>query len=103
MNQSALLIFCLILLTLSGAQGIPLSRTTRCTCISISTRSVNPGSLAKLEVIPASQSCPRVEIIATMKSGEKRCLNLESKIVKNVLKALSNKQRLKSSSTQSKA
>ncbi|XP_037006127.1 C-X-C motif chemokine 10 [Artibeus jamaicensis] len=102
MNQSALLIFCLILLTLSGAQGIPHSRTIRCTCISISDKSVNPSSLEKLEMIPASQSCPRVEIIATVKNGEKRCLNPESKIVKNILKALS-KQRLKNSSTQSKA
>ncbi|XP_045713978.1 C-X-C motif chemokine 10 [Phyllostomus hastatus] len=102
MNQSALLIFCLILLTLNGAQGILLSRTTRCTCISISNKSVNPHSLEKLEVIPASQSCPRVEIIATMKkNGEKRCLNPESKMVNNILKALS-KNRTKSS-TQSKA
>ncbi|XP_024432999.1 C-X-C motif chemokine 10 [Desmodus rotundus] len=103
MNQSALLIFCLILLTLSGAQGIPLSRTIRCTCISMSDKSVNPSSLEKLEMIPASQSCPRIEIIATMKkNGEKRCLNPESKIVKNILKALS-RTRSTRPSTQSKA
>ncbi|TEA09905.1 hypothetical protein DBR06_SOUSAS12110016 [Sousa chinensis] len=66
------------------------SRTTRCTCIKISDRPVNPRSLEKLEVIPASQSCPRVEIIATMKkNGEKRCLNPESKTIKNLLKAIS--------------
>ncbi|XP_057585143.1 C-X-C motif chemokine 10 [Hippopotamus amphibius kiboko] len=97
MNQSAVLIFCLILLTLSGTQGIPLSRTTRCACIKISDRPVNPKSLEKLEVIPASQSCPRVEIIATMKkNGEKRCLNPESKTIKNLLKAI-NKERSKRS------
>ncbi|XP_006079228.1 C-X-C motif chemokine 10 isoform X2 [Bubalus kerabau] len=95
MNKSGFLIFCLILLTLS--QGIPLSRNTRCSCIEISNGSVNPRSLEKLEVIPASQSCPRVEIIATMKkNGEKRCLNPESKTIKNLLKAI-NKQRTKRS------
>ncbi|XP_039086873.1 C-X-C motif chemokine 10 [Hyaena hyaena] len=97
MNQKAVLVFCLIFLTLSGTQGIPLSRTSRCTCIKISDRSVNPRSLEKLEVIPASQSCPRVEIIATMKkNGEKRCLNPESKTIKNLVKAIS-KERSKRS------
>ncbi|XP_004848097.1 C-X-C motif chemokine 10 [Heterocephalus glaber] len=84
-----ILIFCLIFLTLSGIQGIPLSRTIRCTCIETSTQSVNPRFLKKLEIIPASQSCPRVEIIATMKKNrEKRCLNPESKAIKNLLKAV---------------
>ncbi|XP_040093035.1 C-X-C motif chemokine 10 [Oryx dammah] len=95
MNKSGFLIFCLILLTLS--RGIPLSRNIRCTCIEISNGSVNPRSLEKLELIPASQSCPRVEIIATMKrNGEKRCLNPQSKTIKNLLKAI-NKQRTKRS------
>lgn len=97
MNQSAVLIFCLIFLTLTGTQGIPLSRTTRCTCIKISDGSVNLKSLEKLEVIPASQSCPRVEIIATLKkNGEKRCLNPESKKIKILLRAIS-KERSKTS------
>ena len=97
MNQSAVLIFCLIVLTLNGTQGIPLFRTTRCVCIDISNQPVNPKSLEKLEVIPASQSCPHVEIIATMKkNGEKRCLNTKSKAVKNILKAIS-KERSKRS------
>ncbi|XP_046947396.1 C-X-C motif chemokine 10 [Lynx rufus] len=90
MNQRAVLIFCLIFLTLSGIQGIPLSRTPRCTCIKISELSVNLRSLEKLEVIPASHFCPRVEIIATMKkNGEKTCLNPESKTIKNLVKAIS--------------
>ncbi|XP_022361918.1 C-X-C motif chemokine 10 [Lutra lutra] len=97
MNRSAVLIFCLIFLTLNGTQGIPFSRTTRCTCIKISDGSINPRSLEKLEVIPASQSCPRVEIIATLKkNGEKRCLNPASKKIKILLKAIS-KERSKTS------
>ncbi|CAK7316888.1 C-X-C motif chemokine 10 [Vulpes vulpes] len=93
MNQSAVLIFCLIFLTLNGTQGILLSRTIRCTCIKISDQPVNLRSLEKIEMIPASPSCPRVEIIATMKkSGEKRCLNPESKTIKSLVKAISKKR-----------
>ncbi|XP_066240960.1 C-X-C motif chemokine 10 [Saccopteryx leptura] len=99
MNQSAVFIFCLmLLLTLSGAQGIPLSRTTRCSCITISDKPVNPRSLEKLEMIPASQSCPHVEIIVTMKKNRgKRCLNPESKLVKNILKSFSKRSSTRSS------
>ncbi|XP_012506448.1 PREDICTED: C-X-C motif chemokine 10 [Propithecus coquereli] len=103
MNQSAILIFCLIFLTLSGTQGMPLSRTVRCTCIKISNQPVNPRSLEKLEIIPASQSCPSVEIIATMKKkGEKRCLNPESKAIKNLLKAVSKERSKRSPKTREK-
>ena len=49
--------------SVSFSAGIPLSRTIRCTCISMSDKSVNPSSLEKLEMIPASQSCPRIEIM----------------------------------------
>ncbi|XP_028644991.1 C-X-C motif chemokine 10 [Grammomys surdaster] len=93
MNPRAAVIFCLILLSLSGTQGIPLSRTVRCTCISIDDRPVKPRALGKLEIIPASLSCPQIEIIATMKkSDEKRCLNPESEAIKNLLKAVSQKR-----------
>lgn len=49
--------------SVSFSAGIPLFRTTRCVCIEISDQPVNPKSLEKLEVIPASQSCPHVEIM----------------------------------------
>ncbi|XP_006987283.1 C-X-C motif chemokine 10 [Peromyscus maniculatus bairdii] len=90
MNPSAALVLCLILLSLSGTQGIPLSRTVRCSCIKIDDRPVKPRALGKLEIIPASQSCPRVEIIVTMKkTEEKRCLNPDSEAVKSLLKLVS--------------
>ncbi|XP_007947221.1 C-X-C motif chemokine 10 [Orycteropus afer afer] len=104
MDQHAILIFCLVFLTLSGTQGIPLSRTPRCSCIKINDRPVNARSLEKLEMIPASLSCPRVEIIATMKkNGEKRCLNPESKNVKNILKAIRKERSKRSSQKQREA
>ncbi|XP_006143023.1 C-X-C motif chemokine 10 [Tupaia chinensis] len=97
MKPSAILLFCLIFLALSGTQGVPLSRTVRCTCITISNKFVHPKALEKLEIIPASQSCPRVEIIATMKkNAEKRCLDPESKAIKNLLKAVSKERSKKS-------
>uniref|UniRef100_A0A2K6LP98 Chemokine interleukin-8-like domain-containing protein n=1 Tax=Rhinopithecus bieti TaxID=61621 RepID=A0A2K6LP98_RHIBE len=89
MNQTTILICCLVFLTLSGIQGIPLSRTVRCTCISISNQPV----FRKLEIIPPSQFCPHCY---NEKKGEKRCLNPESKAIKNLLKAVS-KERSKRS------
>ncbi|KAL6047999.1 hypothetical protein STEG23_036120 [Scotinomys teguina] len=72
--------------------GIPLSRTVRCFCINIDDRPVKPRTLGKLEIIPASQSCPRIEIIVTMKkTEEKRCLNPESEAIKSLLKIVSKK------------
>ncbi|XP_019576051.1 C-X-C motif chemokine 10 [Rhinolophus sinicus] len=104
MNQSAVLIFCLIILTLSGTQGMPLSRSTRCLCITRSDKPVNPRSLEKLEVIPRSPSCPHVEIIVTMKKGKKqKCLNPESKTTENLLKALSKERSKRSTQLQRKA
>ncbi|XP_055967230.1 C-X-C motif chemokine 10 [Sorex fumeus] len=89
MNQRTVLILCLIFMALNGYQGVLLSKTIRCMCIKMSNQTVNPRSLEKLEVIPASQFCPQVEIIAVMKrNGEKRCLDPESKNIKKLLKEL---------------
>ncbi|XP_004596284.1 C-X-C motif chemokine 10 [Ochotona princeps] len=102
MSQTAILTFCLILVAVSWTNGMPLSRTVRCTCIKIHNKPINPRLLEKLEIIPANQLCP-LEIIATMKkNGEKRCLNPESKAIKNLLKA-ARKQRSKRSQTQREA
>ncbi|XP_052054155.1 C-X-C motif chemokine 10 [Apodemus sylvaticus] len=96
MKPTTAVIFCLMLLSLSGTQGIPLARTVRCTCITIDDRSVKPRALEKLEIIPASLSCPHVEIIATMKkTDEKRCLNPESEAIKNLLKKAVSQKRSK--------
>ncbi|XP_048220580.1 C-X-C motif chemokine 10 [Perognathus longimembris pacificus] len=96
MNQTGILTFCLIILTLNGIQGIPHLRTVRCRCIDVSRRPVHPKTLEEVEIIPQSLSCPHVEIIATMKNGKKQCLNPESKATKKLLKAFS-KERSKRS------
>ncbi|XP_075401037.1 C-X-C motif chemokine 10 [Tenrec ecaudatus] len=103
MDQRVVATFCLLFLTLSGTQGIPHSRTTRCSCIQIYDHPVHPKSLKKLEVIPASVFCPQVEIIATIKKIGERCLNPESKNVKNILKAISKERSKRSQQNQQKA
>ncbi|XP_032772436.1 C-X-C motif chemokine 10 [Rattus rattus] len=93
MNPSAAVLLCLVLLSLSGTQGIPLARTVRCTCIDFHEQPLRPRAIGKLEIIPASLSCPHVEIIATMKkNNEKRCLNPESEAIKSLLKAVSQRR-----------
>ncbi|XP_049646261.1 C-X-C motif chemokine 10-like [Suncus etruscus] len=104
MNPRDIFIFCFIFMTLNGNKGIILSKTKRCTCIKMSNQTINPKSLEKLEVIPESRFCPQVEIIATMKkTGEKRCLDPESKNIKNLLKALSKKRSKRAHQQQRKA
>ncbi|XP_012579594.1 PREDICTED: C-X-C motif chemokine 10 [Condylura cristata] len=93
MSPRALLTLCLIFLTLNGTQGIPLLRISRCSCVATIDRLVNPRLIEKLEMIPPSPSCSRAEIIVTVKkTGEKRCLNPDSKVVRNFLKTITMKK-----------
>lgn len=48
---------------------------------------VNRGALVKLEIFPATQSCPHAVMIAVMKNNkEKSCLNPEFETIKDLLK-----------------
>ncbi|XP_003772923.2 C-X-C motif chemokine 10 [Sarcophilus harrisii] len=97
MNQNAALcitlLFCWLLLIPPTTQGSPLSRNIRCRCIKSHGVVPNVKSLQKLEVIPASSSCPHIEIIATMKrTQEQRCLNPDSKKINDLIKLINKKR-----------
>ncbi|XP_074130020.1 C-X-C motif chemokine 10-like [Sminthopsis crassicaudata] len=104
MNQNATLcttlLFCWLLLIPPTIQGSPLSTIIHCRCIKSQGAIPNVKSLQKLEVIPASSSCPHTEIIATLKrTQEQRCLNPNSKQIKDLIKLI-NKKRSKEASNQ---
>ncbi|XP_051823568.1 C-X-C motif chemokine 10-like [Antechinus flavipes] len=97
MNQNAILcitlLFCWLLLIPPKTQGSPLTRNIRCRCIKSHGVIPNVKSLQKLEIIPASSSCPHTEIIATMKrTQEQRCLNPDSKKIKDLIKFINKKK-----------
>ncbi|MBZ3888016.1 C-X-C motif chemokine 11, partial [Sciurus carolinensis] len=69
--------------------GFPMFKGGRCLCIGPGAKAVKLTDIEKASIIYPSNSCDKIEVIATMKkNGEKRCLNPESKAIKNLLKAL---------------
>ncbi|KAM4854209.1 C-X-C motif chemokine 9 [Thomomys bottae] len=73
-------------LLLIGAQGTPIIRNQRCTCIDTSQDRINPRSLKDLQQFAPSPSCEETEIIATLKNGDQTCLDPKSAYVKRLLK-----------------
>ncbi|XP_047422821.1 C-X-C motif chemokine 9 isoform X1 [Sciurus carolinensis] len=77
----------IIFLVLFEVQGAPIMRNDRCSCISTSQGKIHPKSLKDLKQFAPSPSCEKTEIIATMKNGDKACLNPDSADVKKLVKA----------------
>uniref|UniRef100_A0A8D2CUL1 C-X-C motif chemokine n=1 Tax=Sciurus vulgaris TaxID=55149 RepID=A0A8D2CUL1_SCIVU len=77
----------IIFLVLFGVQGAPIMRNDRCSCISTSQGKIHPKSLKDLKQFAPSPSCEKTEIIATMKNGDKACLNPDSADVEKLVKA----------------
>ncbi|RXN34135.1 C-X-C motif chemokine 11-like protein [Labeo rohita] len=58
----------------------------RCLCADKGVDVVLPKNIEKFEIIPPSPSCGKQEIIVTLKSTERKCLNPESKFTQNFIK-----------------
>ncbi|XP_035028952.2 interleukin-8-like [Hippoglossus stenolepis] len=70
--------------TSQGGQGVPL----RCQCINKESKPIGRW-LERVEVIPASSHCTKIEIIATLKKdGGEICLDPEAPWVQRVLRRL---------------
>ncbi|XP_014402090.1 PREDICTED: C-X-C motif chemokine 6 [Myotis brandtii] len=84
----------LMLLTLpgplasAGPSGAIVSEL-RCVCLT-PTHRIRPQMIRHLEMVPAGPGCPNVEIIATMKKGNKVCLDPEAHVVKKIIQKLLN-------------
>ncbi|XP_062992046.1 C-X-C motif chemokine 10-like [Elgaria multicarinata webbii] len=86
MNITFAFFLCTASLLAAGVQGMVTARKGRCMCQSKSPQPVRMILLANLETHPRSSSCNQVEIIATLKqSGERRCLDPESKEVQKFM------------------
>ncbi|XP_074084554.1 growth-regulated alpha protein-like [Macrotis lagotis] len=98
MSPSLRQLSCLVLLCLlSGlltpavrpASGAPVNSELRCQCVN-TVQGVSPKTIASLKVIPAGASCANLEVIVTLKKGNRLCLNPEApgvkKIVEKILK-----------------
>ncbi|KAJ8404527.1 hypothetical protein AAFF_G00337940 [Aldrovandia affinis] len=84
--RSAAFILLVCLLSVH-VKGLVISSRGRCHCMDAGVKFIPPKQIEKIEVYSPSQSCPHMEIIATLKeNGEQKCLNPESKFAKNFIK-----------------
>ncbi|XP_051823589.1 C-X-C motif chemokine 9 [Antechinus flavipes] len=78
----------IIFLTLPGVQAFLISKIGRCSCINIIKGRIQEKNIQKLVRFSPSPFCSHDEIIATMKNGEKLCLDPDSPRVKFLEKNL---------------
>nr|CCQ48611.1 interleukin 8 [Channa striata] len=84
----AIVVF-LISLDISEGGRIPRSLGVELHCRCIKTESKHIGSrIAKAELIPVNSHCDKTEIIATLKTGQKVCLDPEAPWVKKVIQRI---------------
>ncbi|XP_027710346.1 C-X-C motif chemokine 9 [Vombatus ursinus] len=86
----------IIFLTLTGVQAFLVSKTGRCSCINVGETKIQKKAIQKLEEFYPGPSCSHTEIIATMKNGEKKCLDPDSphmKILVKMWKKMENKKK----------
>ncbi|XP_039613991.1 interleukin-8-like [Polypterus senegalus] len=89
-------VFFLALTVLS--EGIEL----RCQCIKKESRFIHPRRLLNVELFPSGPHCKDAEVIASLKTGEKICLEPTAPwvklIIKKILESSQSKSRVKRAS-----
>uniref|UniRef100_A0A5F8H2W5 C-X-C motif chemokine n=1 Tax=Monodelphis domestica TaxID=13616 RepID=A0A5F8H2W5_MONDO len=87
-QMSSLLLLCLLSVFLTPsvrlATGAPVANELRCQCLQ-TVQGVPFKAIGSLKVIPAGPHCSNVEVIATLKNGNQRCLNPEAPQVKKLV------------------
>ncbi|XP_066566741.1 C-X-C motif chemokine 11-1 [Amia ocellicauda] len=82
-------LFVLAVLLFADVKGVPFAGRNRCLCMGPGVTFIMPKRIQKVEVFPASPTCGLVEIVITLKeSGEKRCLNPDSKFARSIKNSL---------------
>ncbi|KAM9717345.1 C-X-C motif chemokine 19 [Menidia menidia] len=77
------------------AEGMPpLNRdyTSHCGCLQLESRIIPPASLRSLRLLPHGPHCAQTEVIASLASGEKVCLNPRSAWVKKLVRFVMDRQ-----------
>ncbi|XP_051895027.1 interleukin-8-like [Pristis pectinata] len=94
MNSRVMLsILALSLLFAASIQGASIGNTgmnLRCQCIKTSSTFIHPKFMENIEIIPKGPHCETVNIIATLRSGNRVCLNPEADWVKKIINRMIN-------------
>ncbi|XP_067871954.1 interleukin-8-like [Heterodontus francisci] len=88
MNRATTVTILILLLCAIAAQGIPIPGTQgRCQCPQTSSKIIPPKLIQNLKFIPKGSHCETLEIIVTLKTGNKLCVSPDAKWVKIIIKA----------------
>ncbi|XP_035877905.1 growth-regulated protein homolog isoform X1 [Phyllostomus discolor] len=71
-------------------KGVPVGHELRCQCVQTLQR-IPFKLIQSVKVTPPGASCDHTEVIATLKNGQKACLNPEAPVVKNMIEKMLNK------------
>ncbi|CAM4539662.1 unnamed protein product [Leuciscus chuanchicus] len=85
MKTAAVIVFlvCLLAPEVHGQNKI---HKGRCFCAGKGVDVVLRKNIEKFEIMPPGPSCGKQEIIVTLKSAERKCLNPESKFTQNLIR-----------------
>ncbi|XP_017743286.1 PREDICTED: C-X-C motif chemokine 3-like [Rhinopithecus bieti] len=82
----------LLLLVATGkrATGQPVATELRCQCLQTLQR-IHPKNIQSVTVKAPGPHCTEIEVIATLKNGQKACLNPASPMVQKIIEKILNK------------
>ncbi|XP_036919317.1 growth-regulated alpha protein [Sturnira hondurensis] len=86
----AALLLLLLVTSCRQAAGAPVANELRCQCLQTLQR-IHPKLIQSVEVTPPGASCDQTEVIATLKNGQKVCLNPEVPFVKKMIERMLDK------------
>ncbi|XP_040823068.1 growth-regulated protein homolog gamma-like [Ochotona curzoniae] len=93
--RATLLLLLLLVAADRRAAGAPAPPELRCQCLQM-VQGIHSKILQSFNITPPGPNCDRTEVIATLKTGQKICLNPEAPMVKKflqkMLSSLSKKQ-----------
>ncbi|PIO39421.1 Interleukin-8 [Aquarana catesbeiana] len=85
----------LFLLFTTAAEAMSLLRSAtelRCQCVKLETKQISTKIMANIEVIPSGPHCKNVEVIITLKDGNKVCVDPSASWVERIIKLILERQ-----------
>ncbi|GCC17467.1 interleukin-8-like [Chiloscyllium punctatum] len=87
-SKVTLITLTLFVFYVAATQAASIGRTgmnLRCQCIKTSSNFIHPQFMENIEIIPSGPHCENVEIIVTLQSSDRVCLNPKSPWVNKVI------------------
>ncbi|KAJ8382216.1 hypothetical protein SKAU_G00029940 [Synaphobranchus kaupii] len=95
MRTSVLLLLSISFLCAHGMETIGLGYTAYCKCLNHEKRPVPLSNLRSIEILPRGPHCKSAEVIASLVSGERICLDHRASWVKKIIRFIKEKKKQK--------